>query len=229
MNILLFCDDGYHPGNVPIEGMKPLEKKGYKITAVKDATSFDPGMIKNYDVLVMSKCDNISAENKGSWKTKEVQKSIFEFVENGGGLLVTHNGIVKGDETDLLDNLIGCYFESHPNDCPVTVGMIKPHDITNGVNIFTEIDEHYHLKILRDDVDILAASYAPPQGEKSKYETESYFNAPEFIAPCVLVRTEGKGRVCVLTPGHTLKVWLNSEFQKLLENALVWVANKRSM
>ena len=40
------------------------------------------------------------------------------------------------------------------------------------------------------------------------------------------VRTQGKGRVCVLTPGHTHDVWGNSHFQVLLENAVRWCGNK---
>jgi len=35
-------------------------------------------------------------------------------------------------------------------------------------------------------------------------------------------RTEGVGRVCVLTPGHNLEVWLAPPFQRLLERALRW-------
>jgi len=226
MNILLFCDDEYHPGEVAVAGMKPLESKGYKIDAINDTTDFDPNVLPDYDVIVMSKCDHITASNKTSWKTQQVQEAFVKYVENGGGLIVSHSGTVKGEATDTLDCLAGCRFESHPNDCPVTVGALKPHPITEGVGIFREVDEHYHLEILTDDCDILAASYAPPQGDESKYSTEPYFNAPEYIAPSVLIRTQGKGRVCVLAPGHHLAVWRNPEFQRLLDNALRWCAKK---
>jgi type 1 glutamine amidotransferase len=42
--------------------------------------------------------------------------------------------------------------------------------------------------------------------------------------PAGWLRSEGRGRVCALTPGHNLEVWLNPEFQKLLSNALHWAA-----
>jgi type 1 glutamine amidotransferase len=35
-------------------------------------------------------------------------------------------------------------------------------------------------------------------------------------------RTEGTGRVAVLTPGHNLAVWLHPEYQALLLNVLRW-------
>jgi type 1 glutamine amidotransferase len=37
-------------------------------------------------------------------------------------------------------------------------------------------------------------------------------------------RSEGAGRVCVLTPGHNVEVWLNPGFQALLRNGLQWCA-----
>jgi len=223
MRILLLCDDEYHPGEIPINGMKPLEAKGFSIDVISDTTDFDPSVLESYDAVVLSKCDHVTINNLTSWKTPQVQDAFVQYVEKGGGLIVTHSGTVKGENTAVLDKLAGCAFAYHPNNTPVTVGMLKPHPITEGVKIFTEVDEHYHLEILADDLDILASSYAPAQGEESKYESEPYFNAPAHIAPTVLVRTQGKGRVCVLTPGHHLAVWLNPEFQQLLENALRWV------
>jgi type 1 glutamine amidotransferase len=221
MKILLFCDDYYHPGEVPENGLRPL---GFDMDVIYNATSFDTADLKNYDVVVISKCDHVSQANNSPWKTAAVQDALVGYVENGGGLLVTHSGTVANEEgtTDTLDRLIGCRFASHPNNCPVTVGILKPHPITQGVGIFTEVDEHYHLEILADDVDILAASYAAAQGEESKYATEPYFNAPAHIAPAAYVRTQGKGRVCVLTPGHVIEVWQNPEYAKMLRNAIKW-------
>jgi type 1 glutamine amidotransferase len=219
LKILLFCGDHYHPGEIPTEGLGALN---FAMDVISDTSDFDSAVLKNYDVVVMSKCDHISQANSNSWKTPEVQNAFVKYVENGGGLLVTHSGTVAGENTEILDNLIGCRFATHPNNCPVTVGAIKPHFVTDGVEIFTVTDEHYHLEILCEDVEILAASYAAAQGEEEKYTTEPYFNAPAHIAPAAYVRRQGKGRVCVLTPGHAREVWLNPQFAKLLENAVRW-------
>jgi len=221
MRVLLFCDDFYHPGEIPAEGMRRI---GLNLTEVFDPTGFDFSTLANYDTIVISKCDHISQQNNEPWKTAEIQRAFVEYVENGGGLLVTHSGTVAGENTQILDELIGCRFASHPNNCPVTVGAVKPHPITDGVEIFCETDEHYHLKILAPDIDIIAASFADAQGTPHKYETEPYFNAPAHIAPSAYVRTHGKGRICVLTPGHSPEVWGNPEFAKMLTNAIRWCA-----
>jgi type 1 glutamine amidotransferase len=40
--------------------------------------------------------------------------------------------------------------------------------------------------------------------------------------PAGWTRTEGEGRVCVLSPGHNAEVWLHPSFQALLRSALLW-------
>ena len=227
MKVLLLCDDHYHPGDVPTNGVKPLEAKGFSFDVISDATNFDAANLKNYDCVIMSKCDHISKENNGSWKTTAVQQAFVDYVEAGGGFVVTHNGTVKGENTEIIDRLAGCTFANHPNNCPVTFTPLKPHPITAGVESFVSVDEHYRLDILADDIDILAASYAPAMGDVEKYATEPYFNCPECIAPSAYVRTQGKGRIAVLTPGHDVEVWLNPNFQTLLTNTLHWCAGKR--
>ncbi|MCL1845472.1 MAG: ThuA domain-containing protein [Defluviitaleaceae bacterium] len=221
MRVLLFCDDYYHPGDVPRDGLLSIVPG---IDVISDTEGFDPAVLAKYDVVVMSKCDHVSKENNAAWKTAAVQDAFVQYVENGGGLLVTHSGTVAGDDTAVLDDLIGCRFEFHPNNCLVTHGVLKPHPVTAGVATFSEVDEHYKIEILADDIEILAASYSAAQGEAEKYESEPYFNAPACIAPCAYVRTQGKGRVCVLTPGHVIEVWRNAEYAKMLENALKWCA-----
>ena len=137
-----------------------------------------------------------------------------------------HTGLVAGENTKALDHMIGSRFSYHPRDCPVTVQPIKPHPITDGIEMFCEIDEHYRLEILAEDVDIFMASYSPPQGDESKYDEDPYNNTKAWIGAAGYTQTQGKGNICVFTPGHNLSVWHNLQYQKILENTLRWVAKK---
>ena len=222
MNILLICDDFHHPGQIPIGGCAPLKEKGFTFDIITNANEFKPDILKNYPAVLLCKCDEVSAVDKTPWKTEMVQQAFIDYVEGGGGLLAIHTATVAGKQTETLDKLIGCKFIFHPVSCPVTVQAIKPHPVTECVGMFIETDEHYRLGILSDDVDIIAASYSPAQGSPEKYEEDNYSNTPAWISPAALVRTQGKGRVCVLTPGHLLPVWHNPDFQQMLMNALNW-------
>ena len=41
-------------------------------------------------------------------------------------------------------------------------------------------------------------------------------------------RLEGDGRVCVLTPGHNVEVWLEPNYQVLIANALRWCGGNQA-
>lgn len=222
MNILLLCDDYWHPGEVPIAGVKPLEAKGFCFDIVSDGGKFSPAMLKDYPVVMLCKSNQRTQAAQEPWMTDEIQQAFIDFVEGGGGLLVVHSGTVPSPTTERLSRLMGCRFTFHPNNCPVTVAPIMPHPVTEGVGMFCEVDEHYRLEILDAEAKVIMASYSASQGDESKFDEDPYHNTTAWLGAAGLVREQGKGRVCVLTPGHLLPVWLNVEFQKALENALRW-------
>ena len=224
MRVLIVCDDYWHPGQVIIDGTAPLSQQGFQFDVIKNANDFSPEKLKEYPAVLLAKSDNVSQEDNQEWKTEEVQKAFVDYVEGGGGLLVIHSGTVCGKNTETLDRLIGCRFIGHPNNCPVTVQPVKRHPVTEGVEMFCEVDEHYRIDITAQDADVLIASYSPAQGEESKMEEDPYHNTHAAVCPSGYVRAQGKGRVCVLTPGHLLPVWLNPQFQKTLANALRWTS-----
>jgi len=222
IKVLLLCDDYWHPGNVPADGIKPLTSKGFTFDIIFNGDDIKADMFKNYKVIMLCKSNQKSQTDEEAWMTDEIQNAFIDFVEGGGGLLAVHNATVPSETSQVLSALMGCKFTFHPNNCSVLVSPLKPHPVTAGVNTFCEVDEHYRLEILSDDVEIIMASYSHPQGEKSKFEEDPYHNTTEWLGAAGLTRTQGKGKVCVLTPGHLLPVWQNEEFQKLLENALNW-------
>ncbi|MDR2941037.1 MAG: ThuA domain-containing protein [Treponema sp.] len=226
MKVLLICDDYWHPGQVPIGGVSPLKECGFQFDIITNANDFSPDLPGKYPAVLLSKCDEVSQTDKQPWKTSAVQRAFTDYVENGGGLLAVHSAVVCGNDTHALDSLIGCRFIGHPNACPVSVQPIKLHPVTEDVGFFCETDEHYRIEITAEDANILLASYSPPQGEESKYQEDPYHNTTACICPAGYIRTQGKGRICVLTPGHNPAVWQNAQFQKLLENALNWCAKK---
>jgi len=224
MKVLLICDDYWHPCQTAIDGVAPLKQQGFEFDIIKNAADFSVDMPEKYPVVLMCKSDEVSQTDKEPWRTDAVQNAFVSYIENGGGLVAVHSAVVNSRNSQVIDNLIGCRFLGHPNNCPVTVQPIKPHPVTEGVGLFCEIDEHYRIEITSPDADIIAASYSPPQGDEAKFTEEPYFNTPAAICPAAYARSPREGRICVLTPGHLLPVWLNPQFQKMLSNALRWCA-----
>jgi type 1 glutamine amidotransferase len=72
---------------------------------------------------------------------------------------------------------------------------------------FTLKDEHYFMALDDPQADVFVTTTSV-HGEQ----------------PAAWRRTEGNGRVAVLTPGHNLEVWLHPSFQALVMNCLRWCA-----
>lgn len=222
MRILLICDDYWHPGQIPIDGFSLLNDKEFDFDIIVDANELKPDTFSNYSVIILSKSRTLSPDDDFRWMSESLQQAFIDYVESGGGLLVTHSGLVSAENNERLDMLIGSKFAFHPDSSHVLAQPIKTHPIVNGAQMFCEFDEHYRLEILADDIDVFMASYSPPLGDKSKIEEDSYFNATAWLGAAGYSRTQGKGRVCALTPGHYIEVWKNPQYQLILKNALNW-------
>lgn len=205
MRVLVLCDDYWHPARTPRAGLAPLEQHGFTFDWVEDARTWSPAQMNAYPVVLLTKANHMSAADRTPWVVPAVEQAFQQFVQRGGGLLVVHSGTAGYEETATLRALIGGVFVKHPPQCPVMIEPLSGHTVTAGSTSFTIIDEHYHMAV--DD----------PLAEQV-LTTRSEHGAQ----PGGWLRSEGNGRVCVLTPGHNLEVWLHQSYQVLLRNSLLW-------
>lgn len=204
MSILVLCDDYWHPASVVRGGLAPLSERAFDFDWVEDAGDWSPGALADYPLVILSKSNDTSQVDKTPWVTPEIERAFSAYVRGGGGLLALHSGTVYKD-ADVLRPLLGGAFDHHPPQCPVTVEPKLHHPLTIGVQPFTAQDEHYFMMLDDEEADVFMTT-------TSEHGTQ----------PGGWTRAEGQGRVCVLTPGHTLEVWLHPSFQALLYNAIQW-------
>jgi uncharacterized protein len=205
MRTLVLCDDYYHPARTPRAGLGPLEDAGFTFDWIEHAGEWSAERMAGYPLVVLTKANNISSTDKAPWATAQVQSAFLEYVRAGNGLLVIHSGSAGYGELPGLRGLIGGAFARHPPQCAVTVAPRAGHPLAEGSAPFTPVDEHYHMDM--DDA----------QAEVFLTTTSEH-----GVQPGGWTRAEGAGRVCVLTPGHNLDVWLHPSYQALLRNALRW-------
>jgi type 1 glutamine amidotransferase len=211
MRALVLCGDYWHPPRNAGAGLAPLQAEGFALDWVEDARDWSPERMAEYPVVVFAKSNNVSSADRTPWVTGEVELAFREYVREGGGLLAVHSGSAEYGEAPVLRALLGGVFASHPPQCPVTVQPSATHPVTAGVTAFTVFDEHYFMDL--DD-----------PGAVVILITTSEHGAQ----PGGWVRSEGAGRVCLLTPGHNLEVWLHPCYQALLRNALRWCGKMES-
>lgn len=211
LDVLLLCDDLWHPAEVIESGIAPL-KKLYNFTVVKTAKDIlTPEMIARYPVIICCKGNSVNSSNTFPWfeegVTEVCPKDFEEYVRNGGGFLSLHAGNTSR-EGDAYTGFVGNYFVGHPPRCTVDVKVTAPHPVTDNVRDFTLRDEHYNIKLTAGDAEVFLKTYSETGGEQIGGYT----------------RHMGKGRLCVLTPGHTLSAWQQVDFKQLLCNAINWCA-----
>jgi type 1 glutamine amidotransferase len=206
LRTLVLCEDAWHPADVVRHGLNTLADSRFDFKFVADGKQWSPMTLKDFPIVIVAKANHIGAGDQTPWLTTETQGSFREFAQRGGGLFFVHAGTCYKD-LPAMRAVTGGAFLNHPEQCAVTVEPKPGHPLAAGANSFTETDEHYLMSLDAVDAD-----------------TFLHTRSLHGVQPAGWTRSEGSGRVCVLTPGHNLGVWLNAEFQKLLGNGLNWLA-----
>jgi len=205
MQTLVLCDDYWHSARVPQEGLSALQDKGFTFDSIEDARDWSAERMAAYRLVILTKSNNISSSDQSGWMTDEAQSAFVDHVNKGNGLLAIHSGTAEYHEMPALRNLLGGVFAHHPEQCAITIKPQASHPLTTGISPFTVKDEHYFMSMYDPHVDVFMTTHSE-HGEQ----------------PAGWRRTEGAGRVAVLTPGHNLEVWLHPSYQALLLNIMQW-------
>lgn len=207
--ILVLCDDQWHPAAVARTGLAALGNGEFSFDWIEDAGDWSAQRMAGYRLTVLVKANNVSSTDTTPWMTDDVQAAFLDYVRQGNGLLAIHNGTAGYLDAAVLRGLLGGVFVRHPSQCPVTMEPRPGHPLTAGSAPFTLKDEHYFMALDDAEADLFLTTTSE-HGTRAGGWT----------------RSEGAGRVCVLTPGHHVEVWLHPAYQALIRNALRWCSKQ---
>ena len=207
LRTLVMCDDLWHPGANIRRGLAALGDCGFNFEYLQDGTAWSGDRMAEFAVVVLAKSNVLSATDKNPWLAVEAQCEFQNYLHGGHGLVVVHSGAAGYKELPVIRALTGGMFLHHPDQCPVSLIPRPGNPVSFGVTPFTVQDEHYFMTLDDQQADVFLQS-----------------QSAHGIQPAGWTRCEGRGRVCVLTPGHNTEVWLHPMFQTLLRNALHWAA-----
>ena len=214
MKILVIAGDYWHPLEVVKRGIErmDLDPEKYEFDFVEDAKDIVTlDLLEEQDLVIFAKSNVIGEWNQTPmFEEGNAALSVADYrswVEKGGAMLSVHAGNTGSlEKTPEWCDFVGNCFITHPARCDVRVYSAADHPITKDVEAFTEIDEHYELGSIAEDADVFLKS----DSEEGGTQIAGY------------TRRIGQGKLCVLTPGHTMNVWKNKEFIKLFVNAIDW-------
>lgn len=140
----------------------------------------------------------------------EESAGLLQFVANGGGLLVIHNGISLQASPELCQ-LIGAKFTGHPPYTTLPFQLTDSgHPLTQGLEAFTMEEEPYRFEL-------------DPLAELTVLLTYAH---EERNWPAAWVRNYGLGRVVFLMPGHHLPSFEHEGYGSWIVNAAKWAAGR---
>jgi type 1 glutamine amidotransferase len=206
VRVLVLCGDQWHPAADVRLGFNALSDARFDFDYAVDCGQGAVALLREYSVVIVVKVNHRSASDQSPWLTVTTQSAVRDFVSHGGGLFLIHGGTCYKDLPEMC-GVAGGAFLKHPDECPVTVEPMSGHQMTAGVNRFTERDEQYFVELNAADAKVFLFS-----------------RSQHGMQPAGWTRTVGNGRVCVLTSGHNRAVWMHPEFEKLLRNGLIWLS-----
>ena len=210
MKILVICDDIYHHSEVIKPGLSFLEND-YEMIYATDMSeySFKDKPLSDYDAVIIAKDNVVSKSKHEKWLTEDIENQFLDYAKSGGNFLFLHAGTVLCKHSEILKDIAGCEFVTHPEQCIVDFKIISNHEITKGVSEFSEKDEHYFIDFTATDADIFLEGHSQ--------------NGVQYAGYARIYKSgNGESRVCVLTPGHNLSVFENPKYQKMIRNAVDW-------
>jgi type 1 glutamine amidotransferase len=207
MHILVLTDDRYHPARTPRAGLQPFSGE-YEFEWIENAADWSASRMSEFPLTILTKSNSVSAADDTPWVTPEVERAFAAYVRSGKGLLAIHSGTAGYAQTPLLRSLLGGVFDHHPEQCLVEIAPVMGEPLASDLAPFTIRDEHYFMAMDDHEAQVFLTS-ASENGAQSAGWT----------------RREGQGRVCVLTPGHNLEVWLHPTYQKIIRTAIRWCSD----
>lgn len=203
---LVLCGDTWHPAEIVRQGLDAFDGD-FDFEFLEDGATLSVERMSNFPLTILAKANIASSQIDHPWLHNETGEAFATHIRRGNGLAVIHAGTARYEKLPAMNGLLGGAFASHPEQCEVTIEPVPGHALTTDAVPFTVHDEHYFMTPISGDAEVFLHS-----------------RSVHGVQPAGWTRNEGAGRVCVLTPGHNLEVWLHPLFQKLLLNALRWTA-----
>jgi type 1 glutamine amidotransferase len=167
-------------------------------------------------------------------------QKIQALIDKGVGLVCLHYAVEvpKGKPGDRFLDWLGGYYETGFSTNPHWVAEVKDlpeHPITRGVKPFSVRDEWYfNIRFRPEMKGVVPILVAKPDDETRKgvsssprgpYKHILEARGREEVLAWAVERPDG-GRGFGFTGAHTHKNWGNSDFRKLVLNAVLWTARR---
>ena len=223
LNILNFNGDtGFVHDSKPI-AEKMIEELGiknnWKITTTSNPAIFSTADLSTFDVVVF----NNNCGTDGPIFNRGEQKGIQHYIRSGGSFVGIHcAGAIWGETGEFqewYEKLVGAKLIAHPHVQKATLNIEnRNHICTLHLPVDWEITDEWHQfeNNPRKNVNVLISL------DESSYSGKEKMNGDH---PAIWVHEYDGGRSFFTTIGHTVEVYKDENYRKLVEGGIMWAAN----
>ncbi|RAK08121.1 trehalose utilization protein [Halanaerobium saccharolyticum] len=203
--VLALVGDYYHPSDYLKQALKMVIKNDYQLDIFSSHQEINWEGLLEYDILILATWGKINdPDDEAYWLDEYHEKKIDQFLAEGGKLFLVHSGTASYPKDGLFREIAGGHFIQHPEEHPeITIKAAADNFLTRGITDFKITDEQYFMDV-DPEVEVFLKAESDQFGESTAGWTKDY----------------KKGKVIVLTPGHTLEVFEEEMMQKLINNIL---------
>jgi uncharacterized protein len=225
--VLLFSKaTGFRHGESIDAGIKTFStlaaKNNWFLYATEEGGVFNAPQLAKFDIVIFN-------NSTGRVLNDEQQKTLEDYVENGGTLIGIHGA---GDDSHHWDwyeqNLLGAKFSHHPLDPQLQEAVVKLNDVQDSLIVqglpgtWTHSDEWYvFFENPRDKAFNILYTI---DGEKINPAANMLWMKKDFGMgkdhPVAWYRSAGKGLTFYTSMGHTGESWGKPAFVRMLENVV---------
>lgn len=205
LDILFLGDDGHH---------QPMERAQQIIPFFASQGIYVHYTERQEDLNLenLNQFDSVIFYGNRTGLTGSQESALYQYVNEGGGLVAIHSASAMFPESDAYINLIGGAFKAHGTDTFSVEHVATDHPIVSGLPELVSWDETYvHMKH-NPDKEILSVRV---EGEHEE--------------PWTWVRNQGNGRVFYTAWGHDERTWTKMAFKQLIEQGLRWTVGDWAM
>ena len=159
--------------------------------------------IKQFDIIIQY--------TTGMQLTKEQEKGLCDFIQNGGGYVGIHSASDSFKNADRYWEMLGGRFAGHGGGKFTVYIYDRDHPITKGMRDFEIQDETYSHNYHRN----------------AQMRSLTRMNRGKERQSMSWVSSYGKGRVFYTGNGHGREAWTNPHFQRLVVRAAYWAAGRK--
>lgn len=207
------------------------EKTGaYQVVTSNAIAQFEMDELQKFDAVVLNNNCSIGDRRNLFWdvlkedgsltdqqrmdKAKALENNLLKYVDNGGGLMVLHGGIVMQNKSPSFGEMMGGSFDYHPKQQHIKVNLVDAkHPLVQAFKGlgFEHIDEPYFFNNAYFDYNFRPLLYMEAdQLEGKKEEVNDNIKYISWIKPY------GSGRVFYCSPSHNAQSYENPHLLQFL-------------